>query len=274
MNATTIVAERATSLAPDTERATLLGLGPLVRKDFREWLRGKRAWITPLIVAPVLALTAANGAISHWIVTNVPSESGHQIAPISLDPAPNFLAAIGTQFVIVAAIFATMSLFASERDSGTLAWTASKPVSRLSIWMSKWITASATLFVAAVLIPVAVTVAVTVVLYGALDPVLVVATIVALEAAVILFSAIGLAAGAYARSQAVVAAVGLGVLFIPSIIGGLWAPLNDFLPTSIQGWILQLGMGQGGSPVTLIAWLASIGLIVAIAARRMRRMEF
>ena len=64
MNATPIVAERATSLAPDTERATLLGLGPLVRKDFREWLRGKRAWITPLIVAPVLALTAANGAIN------------------------------------------------------------------------------------------------------------------------------------------------------------------------------------------------------------------
>ncbi len=178
MNATPIVAERVTNLSPDAGSATLLGLDPLVRKDFREWARGKRAWVTTLVVAPILALTAANGAINHWIIANVPTESGQQIKPISMDPTTNFLAAIGTQFVIMAAIFATMSLMASERESGTLAWTASKPVSRLSIWVSKWITASATLFVAAVLVPVAVTVVVTVALYGPLDPALVVATIV------------------------------------------------------------------------------------------------
>ena len=274
MNATPIVAERATNLSPDAGSATLLGLDPLVRKDFREWARGKRAWVTTFVVAPILALTAANGAINHWIIANVPTESGQQIKPISMDPTTNFLAAIGTQFVIIAAIFATMSLMASERESGTLAWTASKPVSRLSIWVSKWITASATLFVAAVLVPVAVTVVVTVALYGPLDPALVVATIVGLEATIVLFTAIGLAVGAYARSQAVVVSVGLGVLFIPSILGGIWAPLNDFLPTSIFGWILQLGAGQVGSPVTPVAWLVSIGAIVAVAARRMQRMEF
>ncbi len=89
-----------------------------------------------------------------------------------------------------------------------------------------------------------------------------------------LFTAIGLAAGAYARSQAVVVAIGLGVLFVPSILSGIWAPLNDFMPTSIMSWVLQVGTGQGGSIVTPIAWLVSIGLIVAVAARRMQRMEF
>ena len=160
--------------------ATLLGLGPLVRKDFREWLRGKRAWVTALVVTPILGLTAANGAINHWVAASFPAENGQQIEPVSMVPLDNFLAAIGTQFVIIAAIFATMSLFATERESGTLAWTASKPVSRLSIWLSKWITASATLFVVAVLIPVAVTTVVVVALYGALDPAIVIATTVAL----------------------------------------------------------------------------------------------
>lgn len=269
-----IAVERAASVAPDAGSATLLGLGPLVHKDIREWLRGKRAWVTALVVTPILALTAANGAINHWAVANFPAEDGQQIKAISQLPLDNFLAAIGTQFILVAAIFATMSLFATERESGTLAWTASKPVSRLSIWLSKWITASAMLTVVAVLIPVAATTAVVVALYGALDPWIVVVTIVALEAAVLLFTAIGLAAGAYVRSQAAVAAIGLAVLFVPSIVGGLWAPLNDVLPTSMMTWVLQAGTGQGGSFITPIAWLVSIGLIVALAGRRMRRMEF
>ena len=274
MNATPIAADRVVSVAPGGGSATLLGLGPLVRKDVREWLRGKRAWVTALVVTPILGLTAANGAINHWVIANFPTESGQDIKAISLVPADNFLAAIGTQFILVAAIFATMSLIVGERESGTLAWTASKPVSRLSIWLSKWITASAMLFVAAVLIPVGVTAAIAWVLYGPLDPWLVVVTIVALQASVVLFTAIGLAAGAYARSQAVVVAIGLGVLFVPSILSGIWAPLNDFMPTSILSWVLQVGTGQGGSIVTPIAWLVSIGLIVAVAARRMQRMEF
>ncbi len=82
-----------------------------------------------------------------------------------------------------------------------------------------------------------------------------IATTVALLASVVLFTAIGLATGAYARSQAVVVTVGLGVLFIPSILGGIWAPLNDVLPTSILGWLMELGTGKIGSPVTPVAWL-------------------
>ena len=37
---------------------------------------------------------------------------------------------------------------------------------------------------------------------------------------------------------------------------------------------MELGTGKIGSPVTPVAWLVSIGLIVALAARRMQRMEF
>jgi ABC-type transport system involved in multi-copper enzyme maturation permease subunit len=274
MNATSITAEGGTSVASGD--ATLLGLRPLIRKDISEWLRGKRAWVTALVVTPILGLTAANGWINHWVLTSFPTEAGDGAVTkiVSMAPADNFMAAIGTQFSLIAAVFATMSLIVAERDSGTLAWTASKPVSRLSIWLSKWITASAILFVAAVLIPVVVTAVIATALYGPLDLGIVLLTIVGLQASVILFTAIGLAAGAYARSQAVIVAVGLAALFVPSLVASLFQPINDFLPTSIFGWVLGVGLGQGGSLVTPVAWLVSIVAIVALAARQMRRMEF
>ena len=274
MNATSQTAQSGISVA--TGDATLLGLRPLIRKDVSEWLRGKRAWVTALVVAPILGLTAANGWINQWVLTSFPQEAGDSAVSkvVSMAPLDNFLAAIGTQFILVAAVFATMSLIVAERDSGTLAWTASKPVSRFSIWLSKWITASAILFVAAVLVPVGITAAIATALYGPLDMGIVLWTIVGLQASVLLFTAIGLAAGAYARSQAVVVAIGLAALFVPSLVASLFEPINDFLPTSIFGWVLGVGLGQGGSLVTPVAWLVSIAVIVSLAARQMRRMEF
>ncbi len=60
---------------------------------------------------------------------------------------------IGTQFFVVAAIFASMSLLLGERDSGTLAWTISKPVSRTSVLVSKWLTSTLLLWLATVVVP-------------------------------------------------------------------------------------------------------------------------
>ena len=60
-----------------------------------------------------------------------------------------------------------MSLLVAERDSGTLAWTISKPVSRTSVLVSKWLTSTLILWVAAVVIPLGLTTAVVTVLYGA-----------------------------------------------------------------------------------------------------------
>jgi hypothetical protein len=84
-------------------------------------------------------------------------------------PLDNLLAAVSSQIFVVAAIFAVASLLVRERESGTLAWVASKPVSRTSIWLAKWVSASGILAVVAVIVPLALTVVAITGLYGTPD---------------------------------------------------------------------------------------------------------
>ena len=77
----------------------------------------------------------------------------------SLDPADEPAGRPRPQIFVIAAIFAVASLIVQERETGTLAWVASKPVSRGSIWLSKWISSTAILAVAAAIVPLVVTTA-------------------------------------------------------------------------------------------------------------------
>ena len=154
----------------------MLGLGNLVRKDLSEWLHGKRPWIVLGVTTSVFALAAANARITEWAARSFPAEPGDGPAKVlSVQPIDNLLFAIGTQFIVLAVIFATMSLLLAERDSGTLAWTISKPVSRTSVLVSKWLTSTLILWVAAVVIPLTLTTALVTVLYGLPDLAIVIA---------------------------------------------------------------------------------------------------
>ena len=168
-----------------------------------------------------------------------------------------------------------MSLLVAERDSGTLAWTDLEAGVAHERAVSKWLTASAMLFVAAVLVPVLVTAAIAWVLYGPLDPWLVIVTIVALEASVVLFTrhragrrGLRPEPGRRRRDRARRPVRAIDPQRDLGTAQRLHADLDPELGTP------GLGPGQGGSIATPIAWLVSIGLIVAVAARRMQRMEF
>ena len=121
--------------------SSLSGLGALLRKDTTEWLRGRRAWVLLVVTTLFMALSAANGWISAQIVGAL--GPGAEVGDFTLKPDDNLLSAIGTQIFVLAAILAVVSLIVAERQSGTLAWTASKPVSRAAIWLSKWPSARA-----------------------------------------------------------------------------------------------------------------------------------
>jgi ABC-2 type transport system permease protein len=271
MTASTIATDRA-AVGPSYGR--FAGLGSLIRKDTTEWLRGKRAWIVFTITTLFMVLAAANAWINQLIINSLPPDVDPPDAPVSMAPLDNLVGAIGSQIFILAAIFAVASLIVRERESGTLAWVASKPVSRSSIWLAKWISSSAILAVAAVFAPIAVTAAAVVVLYGAPDVVPVIVVAIGAAAVVAFYAALGLAAGTVMPGQPAIAATGFGVFALVPIVASLIPfPVGPYLPTSILEWSLATAGGVDAGWVTPVAWAVGTAALVGFALRRMGRME-
>jgi ABC-type transport system involved in multi-copper enzyme maturation permease subunit len=250
----------------------LAGLGTLFRKDTTEWLRGRRAWVVAGVSTAFMALTAANG----WIVSRIAERlpEGATVQAFSLDPLDNLLAAVGAQVFVLAAILAVASLIVSERQAGTLAWVASKPVSRRAVWLSKWLSATAMLAVTAVLVPLAATVVVVVALYGAPAPGAIVGLAAGSVAMVAFFTTVGIAAGTRLPGVTGVAATGIVVFALLPAIGGLLpAELAALLPTSILTWAAGLGMGGPVGVATPIAFAVVVAAVAALGLRSMDRLE-
>jgi ABC-type transport system involved in multi-copper enzyme maturation permease subunit len=256
----------------------LPGVGALVRKDLGEWIHGSRAVIVLTITALFMALAAANSWIQAWVVANVPeaaqAAAGGAGPKIFVLPWDNLASGVASQIFLFAAVFAAMSLIVRERESGTLAWVASKPVSRSSIWIAKWISASAALFVAAVVLPMAITVAVVGVLYGLPSMAAVAVTTLGMGAAIVFLVAVALGASTFVANQGAVAGISFAVMFVPGIIAGILPfDLAPFLPTSILAWSMGLVGGANVGVVTPIAWALGLTAVVAFSVRRMDGLE-
>ena len=167
-----------------------------------------------------------------------------------------------------------MSLLVRERDTGTLAWVASKPVSRTSILVSKWLSASPVLWVAAGIVPLVLTSAMVTVLYGMPPIGAVIVTAVGLGGAIALFVAVALTASTFVASQPAVAGITFAAVFLPSIVNAVVPfDLAPFEPTSILPWAMGLATGASVGIVTPIAWLLGIAGIGCIASRRIATLE-
>ena len=271
---TSIASPAAATTAAGLGSGRFLGFGNVLRKDLREWLRGRRFWVVAIVSALIYTLTASNAWLNNWFRTNFPAGPG-EVPPdvLPMDPMTNLFAPIGTQFFILAAIFATISLVIAERESGTLAWTISKPVSRTSVLLSKWVSATGLVWLAAVVVPLVATVAVVVGLYGQPDLGIVAVVGVGLVTVVALYVAITLTASTFIASQAGVAAIGLAVFVVPSLVAGLAPALAPYLPTAIDTWVYGAAMGMTGSIVTPLAWTVAMVALLAIARARFAGME-
>ena len=262
-----------TTTRPDAAGASaglgmIPGFGGLLRKELTEWRRGRRTWIVFLISASFMTLTALNT----WLQANLPDDvTDGAPAPI-LDPLMNLMTGVSSQIFVVAAVFAVMANVTAERESGTLAWTASKPVSRSGIWLSKLVASSAVLWVVAAIIPLAATVALVLALYGPLPVVPLVIVAVGMGMAIVLYVAVALAASAVVTSQAAVAGIAIGFMFLPQFLG-LIVPNMELLPQSILQWSMMTAAGEETSFVTVVSWLVTIVALVAFSVRRMERLE-
>lgn len=250
------------------------GFGPLFRKELGEWAHSKRVWVILAVTTLFMVLTAANAAINSWIIANVPDATVSGGA-ISLDPTVNFLAAVSTQFFVIVAIFAVMGLLVIERERGTLAWVASKPVARGAIWSSKWVAAAIVVTIAAGIVPMAATFGLVAVLYGSAGVGAFIFATIGVAASIAFMTAVVLAVSAVISNQSAVAAIGFAVFFLPQLLAGfLPVDVTPFLPMSILAWAMAPIVGADMGLVTPIAWAISVIALVGFASWRMDRMEF
>lgn len=245
----------------------------LLRKDATEWLRGKRAWVVLALVSMFTVLSAANSWIVARITESLPPGAEGPDAPVSMVPLDNLFVALGSQIFVFASILAVASLLVRERESGTLAWVASKPVARHSIWLSKWVSASAMLVLVALIVPTVLTAATVVVLYGVPDPLPVIAIVLGGAAAVVFYATLGLAVSTVLPGQVPVVVAGILVFAGAPVVAGLVPAVVPFLPTSILEWAGGVAVGADVGWVTPVAWLVGVLALVVLGTRRMERIE-
>jgi len=246
----------------------LPGFGALVRRELKEWRRARRSWMVFIFSALFLTLASLN----NWLISVLPGDVTEGAEPPILDPLMNLVSPIATHVFVIAAIFAVIALITAERESGTLAWTASKPVSRSAIWMAKFATASGVMWLLAAALPLAATVAVVVVLYGSVPATTVAALALGMAMIIVLYMAVALAASTVVTSQAAVAGITLGVLWFAPMLGA-FLPDPTFMPWAILDWSVRLGVGQPVSIVSPISWALAVTALTAFSLRRMERME-
>ena len=252
-----------------TNRPSVLpGFGGLIRKEFTEWRRSRRIWIVFLVSALFMTLAALNT----WLQSVLPEEALEGAEAPVLDPLMILVQSVSAQIFVVAAIFAVMALVTAERESGTLAWTASKPVSRSGIWLAKFSASSAVLWIAAGIVPIAATVGLVLALYGPVPVLPVVAITIGVGLAIVLYVGVALAAATIVSSQAAVAAIAIGFMFLPQFLG-LFLPNPEFLPQSILQWSILVGVGEPAGFITPVAWALTVAGLVALSVRRMEAME-
>lgn len=249
------------------------GFRPLLRKEFAEWRHGRRAIVSGVVVTLFMTLSAANSWIIAQVTKNLPPGAEAPELPTSMAPLDNLMAAVGSQIFVFAVIFGAMSVLVAERERGTLAWVASKPVARGAIWAAKSVAAVAVLGLAAVIVPTVITVALVSLLYGVPAFVPVLLAIVGMLLAVTFMVVVGLAASTFVSNQAAVAAIGFGVFALPMLVAILPIDLTPALPTSILGWTVSFGMGAPVGIVTPIAWAVAIVALAAVAIRRLEHTE-
>jgi ABC-2 type transport system permease protein len=250
----------ATATNPGFSSASsgLLGFGSFMRKELSEWWQRRAILATFAVVTALGVIGTLATRIDEWL-------SGLAPAATELDPTMNVLGALFDQWILFAAIFATIGLLIQERTTGTLAWTLSKPISRTSLLLAKWGVAVFMLAVFGLVLPLAVSVTVATWAYGSVPDLGRVATFGGVLIAIPAFyAALNLARSTRLNSQAAVAAIAVGAAMVPLLFGGLLPVIVELWPTSMSSIAIAMAGGEAPHPPTILSWaIVVIGLGVA-----------
>jgi len=229
----------------------LTGFRPFLRKELSDWWQSRAALVIFLVVAALGAIGTLAGRID--------AAAGDTPGAADLAPIMNVLGARFEDWILFAAIFASIGLLTQERAAGTLAWTLSKPVSRASVLVGKWIAGVIMLGIFAIALPLTVSVVVATASYGALPDLAAVARFGLLLLTVpAFFVALNVATATRLNSQAAIVAIAFGVFAAPYLLSAFAPAIAEVWPTSVAGMAGGFAMGEAPSVPSLAVWAASI----------------
>jgi hypothetical protein len=236
------------------------GLRNYLGKDFVEWIRTRRAFWTAVAAQILLLLGVLAMRIAHTVQPDAPG----------LDLTANFnMYNAGWETVVpLCAAFATMGFLCGERESRTLSWSLSMPLSRGAILASKLASAIVVLAVVTVVLPLVTTLLAIRLAYGELPDAYSIWAPVLTGIAIGLFLLVlNLATNAFVRSQRTVVAIAIFVaLVIPGLIENIWSAAGPWWPISIEDWIKGLAGNQPVNWITPVVY-AITAVVLLLAAQ-------
>lgn len=232
----------------------LQGFWPFFWKEISEWWKGRGALTTALVLSALGTLGTLSTRIDEW-AGGIPTAA-------ELDPTYNILGAQFQQWIVFASIFASIGMLIKERESGTLAWTLSKPVSRSALLLAKWLAGTVMLTVFGLVIPLTVNVGIATLAYGSLPDLGAVATMGAWMAAIPAFVvALNLALATRVQSQAAIAAIGFGVALAPYLANSFVPVVAELWPTSMAQMATMVAAGDAPYLPTITSWAATLVVV-------------
>ena len=249
----------------------LRGFANLLRKEHSLWW-DTRKWLIHLVLWPLFL----NGLVV-VVASSLALEPAHTAVDIATMVTMLFFL-VAAQAAGFGAVVATQSAVVGEKQRGTAAWILSKPVSRSAFVLAKLVAQALAFLSLAVVLPSTIFYAQSVLLWGALpDPTVFVGAVLLVMLHVLFYLSLTLASGTFFRGSGPVAGVAVGALLLGLAAQDHVGRLADVLP-----WKLPVLAGLVAThesvakvlPVTVIAVITSIGLLVAAALWRFKREEF
>ncbi len=271
------------TLQPVQERGWLTGFGNLLRRENASWWRTRTWWVHAIIWLAII-----NGVLAAllWTVPSGPEGgTAQQQLPAEqrVPEAVEVFMIIGGMATAVGVSIVAQGAIIDERQSGTLEWILSKPVSRTAVLLAKLIA----LGVGALAIMVALQglVAYLQMMLAGHAPTALpfIGGLGLVGLNLVFYLALTLMLGVLFSNRGPVIGIPLGLIFGYQIILGLapWlaqiTPYGLVVPTGPDNTGMAALLAQGGTPpstLPIFATMLWIILFVGVAVWRFERLEF
>jgi len=256
-------------MVPTTATGWRLGLANLLRKEVGVWSGSPLWWIQTLIWLFMLDVTTAMTI----------RDTGGRTRDELISEATLTFFQVGATAIPIGIVLTLMGAVVREKDMGTAAWVLSKPVSRPAFVLSKFAAHLIGFLTTAVLIPAAVFLVMTrVMLSQWIDPGRFAVGLGVMCLSLLFYVALALALGTLARSQGLVAGVGITFILLGQVLKGMLPePLVILTPWPLgdaaAAFASNEELGLTGT-VLLSAVTVETLLFAAVALWRFAREEF